>query len=238
MKNFLEDKRNIVIILLVILALIKMPQEGGRFVLWITSGVFCAAIFDLLINGLFLKKWFFPKSAIISGFILSGILDYRQPLLALIFLSLLGIASKYIIRFNGKHIFNPANFGLFLASVFRLPLTWTIEANIPLIIAFGIYFTHAFKKYFHVLGFLISFIILFGITKANPFGIISWFFLFVMLIEPKTSGYGALRGFIFGAIAGASSILAFKFMPGLDFFAASLFAANLSNPLLDRIRTK
>ncbi|MBI5124494.1 MAG: hypothetical protein HZA72_03655, partial [Candidatus Omnitrophica bacterium] len=74
--------------------------------------------------------------------------------------------------------------------------------------------------------------------KANPFSLISWFFIFVMLIEPKTSGYGALRGFVFGGIAGISAILLFRLLPGFDPFVTSLFIANLSNPLLEKLMSR
>lgn len=154
----------------------------------------------------------------------------------MIIFSLLAILSKYFIRFNKKHIFNPANFALFIATLFRIPLSWNIESNIFLIITFGIYFSYFYKKFSHILGFLISFIGLYtGIFKLNPLTMISWFFLFIMLIEPKTSGYGLLRGFIFGSVAGIVSFLTFRFMPTYDPFVPCLFIANFTKPFLEKI---
>jgi len=75
---------------------------------------------------------------------------------------------------------------------------------------------------------------LFFISGINPLRIISWFFLFIMLIEPKTSGYDRLKGFIFGSIAGIASFLIFRFMPRYDMFVSSLFLANLFNPALEK----
>src|SRR3989338_5839887 len=145
-KAFLEDKRNVVILLLSILFFIKAPQEGKKFIFWIAYGVSTCVILDLLIHNLFIKERPFPKSAIITGFILSGILDYNQPLFLLAILSVLAIASKYTLKFKDRHIFNPANFGLFLAVLFKLPLTWKIEVNIPLIIIVGIFLAYSFRK--------------------------------------------------------------------------------------------
>lgn len=227
--RFLKDKRNLVILLLSILFLIKIPQLDKRFFLWVLAGVFLCGFFDFLINNLLLKKNIFPKSAIISGFIVSGILDYRQAWWVLLIFSFLAILSKYTIKFNRKHIFNPANFSLFIAALFKIPLTWNIESNIFLIIIFGIYFTYSFKKIFHVLGFLFLFIILFALAKTNPFGLVSCFFVFIMLIEPKTSTGGALRGFMFGSLVAILSFLIFKFLPNYDFWVTSLFLANTSN---------
>ena len=235
MRALLKDKRNVVVILFGLLFLIKIPQEGLRFVLWVLGGVAFSSALDFLINKRPFENTILPKSAVISGFILSGILDYRQPWFILVIFSALAIFSKYIIRFKGRHIFNPANFGLFAAAVLKMPLTWNIESQIPLIIISGIYLAYSLKKIFHVAGFLTFFIALFSIGGINPFGMVSWFFIFIMLIEPKTSGYGAGRGFVFGTIAAISSFLAYKFLPSVDYFVTGLFIANLSNPILDSL---
>ena len=191
--------------------------------------------FDILINKLFLKRTIFPKSAIITGFILSGILDRGQPLVILAALCLVAVGSKYVLRVKGKHIFNPANIGLFVAVALQLPLVWTIESNIYLIMIVGLYLAYSYKKIPHIVGFLVVFIVFFGLLeRSNPLQVLSWFFLFVMLIEPKTSGYGLWRGSAFGGIAGFVSVLAFHFLPNMDPFVSSLFVANLCNPVLDR----
>ena len=236
MKKLLKDKKNIVIALLGSLVIIMAFQEGLAFFLWVLTGVLACGLLDFFLQAIVLKRRVFPKSAIITGFIVSGIIDFHQPLILLVVFSFLAVISKYIIRLKNKHILNPANFALFLAALFKIPLTWQIEANFWLIIIVGIYLVIAFKKITHVLGFLIFFIGLLAIDKINAFTIISWFFLFIMLIEPKTSGFGVLRGFIFGSIAGVSSFVVFKLFPGLDFFVSSLFIANLCNPALEKIR--
>lgn len=232
MRELLKDKRNLVIILLALLFLIKIPQERWRFALWVLGGVAFSSAVDFSINRIFFGRAMLPKSAIVSGFILSGILDYHQPWFTLVVFSALAILSKYIIRFKGSHIFNPANFGLFVATLLNMPLTWKIETNALLIIIAGIYLAYALKKLSHVAGFLIFFGGLFAIAGINPLGIVSRFFVFIMLIEPKTSGYGAWRGFAFGAIAGTSAFLIHRLLPGVDYFVASLFLANLSIPIL------
>lgn len=236
MEGFLRDKRNLVILLLSILFVIKIPQENTRFVFWILGGIVSASSCDILINLVFSRRRIIPESAVISGFIVSGILDYHQHWAILIIFSILAVLSKHIIRFKGKHIFNPANFALFAAAFFKIPLTWSIESNVYIIIAAGIYIAWSIKKLPHILGFLFFFIMLFAFQGANPFQLISSFFLFIMLIEPKTSGFGKLRGFIFGGIAGIASFLIFKFSPQHDFFVGSLFIANLFNPLLEKIK--
>ena len=168
MKNLLQDKKNIVILLLSTLFIIKMPEGGIRFILWVLAGVVIAAGCDLLIKRFFLNQVIIPKSALISGFIVSGIIDYHQPWFVLVIFTLLAIISKHIIRFKQKHIFNPANFGLFVASFFRIPLTWSIESNIYIIISVGIYIAYSIKKLPHAAGFLIFFLGLVMLQGNNP----------------------------------------------------------------------
>ena len=148
----------------------------------------------------------------------------------------LAIISKHLLRVNGKHIFNPANLGLFAVVVFGQPLTWQIEANSTIIIIVGLYLAYSLKKIPHIAGFGLFFCVLFGLSGLNPSGLVSWFFVFIMLIEPKTSGFGNLRGLAFGGIAAVGSFLVYSFIPRIDLYVGGLFLANLFNPLLDKIK--
>jgi len=236
MTVFLSDKRNIVILLLGTLFLIKIPQENSRFIFWVFGGVLLASFYDLFITAMLKKRWIVPKSAVISGFILSGVLDYYQPWFVLVIFSLLPILSKYVLVFKNKHIFNPANFSLAVATLFKIPLTWSIESNACLIIIVGLYIAYSLRKMPHLIGFFVFFIGLFLTQTTNPFSLVSWFFVFIMLIEPKTSGFGWRRGLAFGSVAGISSFLIFKFISGYDFLVCALLVANLFNPVLEKIK--
>lgn len=236
MKKILNDKRNLVITLFFILLFVEGVQAGLVIVIWILAGVSIACSADVCLVKILKKKYIFPKSAIISGAIVAGILDYHQPWFVLVIFSLLPILSKHLIRYNSRHIFNPANFSLVMATLCGLPLTWSIETNIYIIIVCGIYIAYALKKIPHVCGFLVFFAGLFAVQGVNPLLLISWLFIFIMLIEPKTSGYGLLQGFMFGSISGVSAFLIFKFFPQYDLFIGSLFIANLFNPVLEKIK--
>jgi enediyne biosynthesis protein E5 len=54
---------------------------------------------------------FDPRSALISGLSLCLLLRTNDPLLAVIG-SVVTIASKFVLRVRGKHLFNPTNFGI------------------------------------------------------------------------------------------------------------------------------
>lgn len=235
-KNLIKNKKNVVISLLSVLFVLRIPSGELRFVLWVAGGILTCAVLDVSINRIFFKRNLFPESAIISGFIVSGILDYNLDWYVLVIFSAVAIASKFIIRIKNKHVFNPANFGLFIAALFKQPLTWNIESNIYLIIIVGIYIALSIKKWPHVLGFLFAFMGTFYFSGINPLNMISWFFVFIMLIEPKTSGFGLWRGLSFGGIAGLISFIMFKFMPGIDIFVTSLVVANVFNEIMGNIK--
>lgn len=230
MKKFFQDKRTWVLALLSALAVIKSAEVGVGFLLWIAGGVLTASSLDYAISSVFLKKRIWPRSASISGFIVAGILDYQQPWFVSVAFPAIAILSKHLIRNRSGHIFNPANFGLFAAVLLKIPLTWAIESNIPLIVVAGAAIAWAVKKLPHVFGFLTAFGVPVALSGQNPFLLMSYFFLFIMLIEPKTSGHGVVRGFIFGAIAGVSCFIMFKFFPAGDMFVCSLMAANALKP--------
>lgn len=229
-KKFFQDKRTWVLILLSVLAVIKSAEVGAGFLLWIAGGVLTASTLDYAINSVIFKRRILPRSAAISGFIVAGILDYQQPWFVSVAFPAIAILSKHIIRNRSGHIFNPANFGLFAAVLLKIPLTWAIESNIPLIVVGGIVIACALKKVPHVLGFLTAFGVPVAFSGQNPFLLMSYFFLFIMLIEPKTSGHGMVRGFVFGALSGAFCFISFKFFPAGDMFVCSLMAANALRP--------
>jgi len=65
---------------------------------------------------------FDPRSALISGLSLCLLLRTGSPGLAAA-AAVIAIASKFLIRFNGKHLFNPTNFGL-VAMMALTPRVW------------------------------------------------------------------------------------------------------------------
>src|SRR4029450_13173091 len=79
---------------------------------------------ELIMGRLTYGKWPHPASAYISG-ISVGIL-VRSPFLWPYFLcSLISIVCKYVLRLNGRHLWNPTNFGV-SAVVFLAPAAVTV----------------------------------------------------------------------------------------------------------------
>jgi enediyne biosynthesis protein E5 len=79
---------------------------------------------EMVMGRLTYGKWPHPASAYITG-ISVGIL-VRSPFLWPYFLcSLISIATKYVLRFRGRHLWNPSNFGV-SALLFMAPETVTL----------------------------------------------------------------------------------------------------------------
>jgi len=84
---------------------------------------------ELLMSRVTFGRWPHPASAYITG-ISVGILVRSPFLWPYVLTSLLSITSKYVLRLNGRHLWNPSNFGvsvvLFLApqTVSLLSIQW------------------------------------------------------------------------------------------------------------------
>ncbi len=230
----LKNKNTTLIVFIGILTVIAASREHIRFAGWMVAGAALAFIAEYVVTKLISKKGVFSTSALVTGLIVAGIIEYHQPFFVLAIFSCLAIISKYTIRFNNKHIFNPANFALFIATLSGVALTWGIESNKFLVIIAGLYIVFVYRRGAIVLSFLGVFLLLFGFYKINTVGVLSWFFVFVMLIEPKTSPEGTRRGMAFGAVAAVVSFVMFKYIPRCDPYVTALFVAGLLKPFIER----
>ena len=76
---------------------------------------------ELFMGGLTYGKWPHPASAYITG-ISVGILTRSPFYWPYVLISFISIASKYVLRLDGRHLWNPSNFGL-SAVLFLAPAT-------------------------------------------------------------------------------------------------------------------
>ena len=186
--------------------------SAGYFSLicWVTNEVF-ARVFEVPSN---------PESSIITGLILSLIITpYKIPH-DLIFLTAaagLAIASKYILTWKGKHIFNPAAIAVSLTAIGAGQVaSWWVgnKYMAPVIIIGGWLVIRKIEREAMVISFLAtalatsSIISLLqhhssGLAFKNSILSSSLLFLaFVMLTEPATSPTTKTKQAIYGALAG------------------------------------
>lgn len=159
---------------------------------------------ELLLGRVVFGRWPHPASAYISG-ISVGILIRSPFLWAYALTSFLSIVSKYVLRYRGRHLWNPSNFGvaavLFLApeTVSLLSIQWgnniwpmAVIWTLGFVIVWRVGKLHISATYvaaFTLLAFVRS------VITGNPFlatfapitGPMYQLFIFFMVTDPKTT---------------------------------------------------
>lgn len=187
------------------------------------------------------KKLSITDSSIISGLIIGYVLSCDNPWWMFILASLLAICSKHLIHFNKKHLFNPAAFGIFLAVIFFGAFTqWKGTYLWYILLPFGLYFISKIKKLEVLIGYAITALGLFA-TQAvmqetpllNIFGYLSYFFIFIMVIEPKTTPIRPAGKLIFGIGVAVLIFILTQVAVRFDSELCALLVSNLAVPLLN-----
>lgn len=159
---------------------------------------------EAILHKVIVGGWRDMSSAYISG-ISVGILIRSPMLWPFALCSIISIASKYVLRYKGQHIWNPSNFGvvamliLVPQSVSVLSIQWGNNMWAMLIIwivgSISIYRLRRFHICFtYVLSFFLFSVIRSWIT-GNPFlaeaspitGPMYQLFVFFMITDPKTT---------------------------------------------------
>jgi Na+-translocating ferredoxin:NAD+ oxidoreductase RnfD subunit len=161
-------------------------------------------IAEMVLGRIFLRKWPHPASAYITG-ISVGILLRSPAFWPYALCSLLSITSKYALRFRGRHIWNPSNFGicamLFLAaqSVASLSIQWGNNfGSLAVIWVLGSVILWRARRFHISLTYVISFIALSFVrswitgdpwqSEISPItGPMYQLFIFFMITDPKTT---------------------------------------------------
>ncbi len=159
---------------------------------------------ELILGRIFLRKWMHPASAYITG-ISVGILLRSPAYWTFALCAALSITSKYALRFRGRHIFNPSNFGicamLFLASdaVSGLSIQWGNNfASLVVIWILGSLILWRARRFHITAVYLVSFIALSLLrahitgdpwqSEISPItGPMYQLFIFFMITDPKTT---------------------------------------------------
>ncbi|MFM2201403.1 MAG: hypothetical protein RL040_603 [Bacteroidota bacterium] len=192
------------------------------------------------------------KSALITGLGLSLLMKANHPVLFLC-AALLAIGMKFITKSNGKHLWNPANFGIVAAAVLSgeawiSPGQWGSSAVIIYIVGTaGLAVLSNIKRLETGVAFLLTFAILeysrtvlflgwehdvFLLKLTNGS---LWLFSFFMITDPMTTpNHRKLRIGWAIAVGATSFYLAnFHFINGAPFW--TLFFFTPFTPMLDRI---
>jgi len=239
----LSIKTKLIIFLAAFAAFLSIRDRDAAFIFSAITALASAIITDLICsyvkNGKFSISGSSTVSALIIGFVLAG----DNPWWIIVSASLFAILSKYLIRFNKKHIFNPAAFGIFLSILFFGANTqWKGTFLWYILLPAGLYFTYKIRKLELIVGYFITALGLFGIQAVlnkvpliDIFGYLSYFYIFVMLIEPKTTPIKPLAKLVFGIAAAGLIFIFIQAQVKFDSELAALLILNLFVPLLNRI---
>jgi len=238
---------------------------GVYFLHWGNEYWLYATYFATCLVTQFIFEWFAGKkhtpflkryvngipSALISAFGLSLLLKTNDAGVAA-FAATVTIASKYIFRINGKHIFNPSALGIVGAIIFTnnawiSPGQWGSNAVILFgVLSLGFIVTTRVQKLDVSLAFLGTFAALVFLRQVIYLG---WpmdhfvqsvstgsllIFSFFMITDPKTIPNHTIVRILWSAAIAALAFYftAFKFMNGTPIFM--LVLAQPLVPLLDR----
>ena len=178
----------------------------GMLESWTRTG---AAIAASIVAELILSRWMFGKwphlaSAYISG-ISVGILIRSPFFWPYIFCAVISIMSKYVLRWRGKHLWNPSNFGvsatlfLYPAAAASLSIQWGNNlAPMAIVWCLGLIIVTRIKRLHITLTYVATFLLLSFVRSqitGNPWsasvapltGPMYQLFVFFMITDPKTT---------------------------------------------------
>ena len=175
-------------------------ESYQKTMLAIVTSIAC----ELLLGRLFLKRWPNLASAYITG-ISVGILLRAPGYWPFVVCALLSITSKYVLRVNGRHIFNPSNFGicamLFLASDAVATLSIQLGNNLAamsVIWVLGSLIIWRARRFHICVTYVATFLLLSAVrawitgdpwlSEVSPItGPEYQLFIFFMITDPKTT---------------------------------------------------
>ncbi|MDO6431302.1 DUF2330 domain-containing protein [Flavitalea sp. BT771] len=229
--------------------------EWGHYLVSIVSAV----AFNYLAEGIRLRKWparhswrSWGLSPLISAMSLCLLLKtghWYTSLLA----ALLTVASKYVLRVGGKHIFNPSAFGivatlLITQDAWLSPGQWGSDAILFfLTIVFGTIVVTSVQKLDTTLAFLLTFVLL---TWWRQTYVLEWpvdhflhsittgsllLFAFFMISDPRTSPNHPFARIIWASLIAVVSFYLAAFQWKYNTSIWVLVAAAPLVPVLDRV---
>jgi enediyne biosynthesis protein E5 len=213
---------------------------------------------ELVVNRLLFGKWPHLASAYVSG-ISVGMLIRSPAFWPFALCSALSIVSKYVIRVQGRHIFNPSNFGvvamLVLAAdqVASLSIQWG-NTLLPMVVVwmFGSVILYILGRLHITLTYVLSFVF-FAVIRAavtgHPFlgevapitGPMYQLYIFFMITDPKTTVHPkwaqCLVAFLVAAVEAVFRLIEFVHAPYYALFVVGP-TANLIEIALTNRRTR
>jgi Na+-transporting NADH:ubiquinone oxidoreductase subunit NqrB len=248
-RALLRDPRHYQLSVLSSLILIGLFAYSFRLPWWHVVGCVGATLVTQALADRFVaKRPFDPRSPLISALSLTLLLRTGSVSLSIL-AGVIAVGSKYILRWRGKHIFNPANFGLVIVSLifsaaWISPGQWGAAPVLAvLLLGLGGIVTGKAKRWDVSLALLASYAaLLFGraIWLGDPLAIpvhqlqsgALLIFAFFMISDPKTTPDARAGRVLFAALV---ATVGFAIQFGLHNSAGIILALILCAPLVPLI---
>ena len=164
-------------------------------------------LLELVYGRVFLGSWPHLASAYVSG-ISVGMLVRSPDYWPYAVCSALAITSKYLIRMDGRHIWNPSNLGIVALLVLAADTVASLSVQwgnnlLPMVIVwcFGAVIINSLGRFHITLTYVVSFIVLAALRSGitgHPFlsevapitGPMYQLYIFFMITDPKTTVHG------------------------------------------------
>lgn len=215
-----------------------------------------ACLLTVSLSDLFFRRFFrlpleFPKSALISGLSLCLLLR-GSGVWVWVVAALLTSASKYLIRWGNKHIFNPSCFGV-VTSLYLFQDSWVADAQWGrgyfvafLIGCLGIALIKKVIRLHLVFAFVLTSFLLFlfnALMMEVPIEYLQdvylknglLLFIFFMITDPMTTPNHRVGRILFGALVGSLWYLLRGETYVIGSIFVSLFVLSPLVPLIDRL---
>jgi len=246
MQRLKSIKTQLVIYLICFAIFLAIKDKSVIFLLTCGLAMLSALCVESAVLYFKTKVWKLTESSLITGLIIGFVLSSDQAWWKFLAASALAILSKYLIVFKKKHIFNPAAFGIFLSFIlFGAVTQWKGTYLWYVLLPVGVYFAQRFGRLKIVISYLLVFLILFGIGAIihkiplkHILGYLSYFYIFVMIIEPKTSPVKFKEQVIFGAGIAVLIFLLTELGARFDVELFSLLILNIGVLLINKITLK
>jgi enediyne biosynthesis protein E5 len=206
-----------------------------------------AIVVELVLGRVYLGIWPHLASAYVSG-ISVGMLVRSPDFWPYAVCSALAITSKYLIRVDGRHIWNPSNFAIVAMLVLAADTVASLSVQwgnnlLPMVVVwcFGAAIIQSFGRFHITLTYVVSFVALAwvrAVWTGHPFlsevapitGPMYQLFIFFMITDPKTTVEGKqpqiLVAFLVAAVEAVLRLMQFVHAPYYALFAVGP-AANL-----------
>lgn len=263
MISFIKVPKNQISIALAILLLTAVPKLGAvpAAILTILCVGFTVSA-DLFFTYLRRRVFFFPRSGIITGLILTLIIDTSAMWYQIALIGFAAMAIKNFVRPGGKHIFNPAASGLAVGwLLFGLQPSWwapslynpgvilspsNLLIFIPILLI-GYVSMIRFRRYFTVFSYNALYFVLLVLTQIATslttavsalLSVGTLFYALLMLVEPMTSPIKRNRQLLYGTTVAGLTILFIHLqrVGGFSTFDVTLTALLLGNLLFFKFR--